>query len=149
MKILLVSVLILLLIAAAGLLLLARKSEAAPTLGLQSDTGQLLPCRYNTQCVNSQSSDESHIEPFHGLYWDSLPSTVVALGGQIEHQTDHYIWATFRSRWLGFVDDVEFVFLPEQGIIDVRSSSRVGRSDFGVNRQRVESIRAAVHQSEL
>ena len=44
---------------------------------------------------------------------------------------------------MGFVDDVEFVVDPERSVIDVRSASRLGHSDFGVNRKRVETLRAA------
>jgi uncharacterized protein (DUF1499 family) len=53
-----------------------------------------------------------------------------------------YIYAHSRSRVLKFVDDVEFWVNPTKGVIDVRSASRLGREDFGVNRQRIEAIRA-------
>jgi uncharacterized protein (DUF1499 family) len=53
-----------------------------------------------------------------------------------------YIYAHSRSRVLKFVDDVEFWVNPAKGVIDVRSASRLGREDFGVNRQRIEAIRA-------
>lgn len=48
-----------------------------------------------------------------------------------------------RTRWLAFVDDVEFWADPSAGVIHVRSASRLGREDFGANRERVEAIRAA------
>ena len=50
-----------------------------------------------------------------------------------------YLYAEFRSRLLGYVDDVEFFF--DGAAIQVRSGSRLGRRDFGVNRKRVETIR--------
>ncbi len=58
----------------------------------------------------------------------------------IERKSD-YVYAQAHTRWLKFVDDVEFWFNPERGVIEVRSASRVGRQDFGVNRQRVEAVR--------
>ena len=51
----------------------------------------------------------------------------------------NYLYAEFRSRLLGFVDDVEFFF--DGVVVHVRSASRLGRRDFGVNRARVEEIR--------
>jgi uncharacterized protein (DUF1499 family) len=60
----------------------------------------------------------------------------------VTHRPD-YLHAEFSSRWLGFVDDTEFWYSPAEGVIHVRSASRLGRRDFGVNRERVEAIRAA------
>jgi uncharacterized protein (DUF1499 family) len=54
-----------------------------------------------------------------------------------------YIYAQSQTKVLKFVDDVEFWVNPAKGVIDVRSASRLGREDFGVNRARVEAIRAA------
>ena len=54
-----------------------------------------------------------------------------------------YIRAEFRSRIFQFVDDVEFLFENQGNVIHVKSASRTGYSDFGVNRKRVEKIRAA------
>ncbi len=55
----------------------------------------------------------------------------------------NYIYAQSTTKVLKFVDDVEFWLNPASGVIDVRSASRLGREDFGVNRERVEAIRAA------
>jgi uncharacterized protein (DUF1499 family) len=51
-----------------------------------------------------------------------------------------YLHATFQSRFFGFVDDVEFLFEDQAGRIDFRSGSRVGYSDFGANKRRMEEI---------
>ena len=48
---------------------------------------------------------------------------------------------------MGFIDDVEFFVNKDKGVIDVRSASRLGESDLGVNRERIESIRQALEQS--
>jgi len=58
----------------------------------------------------------------------------------VKAQTD-YLHAEVRSLIFRFVDDVEFTLVPEQGAFQIRSSSRVGYSDFGVNRRRLERIR--------
>lgn len=58
-----------------------------------------------------------------------------------------YVYAEARTRWLKFVDDVEFWINPATRVIEVRSASRLGREDFGVNRQRVEAIRSAYQNS--
>ncbi len=60
----------------------------------------------------------------------------------VKHAGTHFIHATFTSRLFGFVDDVTFIIHPQQGIIDVKSSSRIGYYDFGVNRSRVKRLRA-------
>ena len=54
-----------------------------------------------------------------------------------------YLYAECSTRVLGFTDDVEFALDPAAGVIHVRSASRIGRKDFGVNRERIEQIRAA------
>lgn len=118
-------------------------------LGLRD--GRLAPCRPTPNCVSSQAdpSDAVHYVapiPFRGApveamaavrrAVESLPRAVV-----LRHEPD-YLYAQFRSRMLGFVDDVEFAYDAKSGAIEVRSASRLGRGDFGVNRARVEAIRA-------
>ena len=63
--------------------------------------------------------------------------------------TDDYLHAQEKSRIFGFVDDIEFHLRSAEGIIAVRSASRVGYSDFGVNRRRVEEIRKVLHEQNL
>lgn len=60
----------------------------------------------------------------------------------VEQRAD-YIYAQAQTRWLKFVDDLEFWANPSTGVIELRSASRLGREDFGVNRKRIEWIRAA------
>jgi uncharacterized protein (DUF1499 family) len=62
-------------------------------------------------------------------------------GAEVVTERPDYLYVRFRTRWLGFVDDAEFWFDPSTQVIQVRSASRVGRSDFGVNRGRIEEIR--------
>jgi uncharacterized protein (DUF1499 family) len=60
----------------------------------------------------------------------------------VEQKPD-YLHAEAQTRWLRFVDDVEFWINPQSGVIEVRSASRLGKEDLGANRKRVEMIRAA------
>lgn len=60
----------------------------------------------------------------------------------VERRPD-YVYATAQTRWLKFVDDIEFWVNPERQVIELRSASRLGRKDFGVNRQRMDNLRAA------
>jgi uncharacterized protein (DUF1499 family) len=121
-------------------------------LGLQS--GQLAPCPQTANCVNSQASDAAHqiaaisggADPAQTLA--SLAKTVAAFpGAAVITTTDNYVYAEFTSQLLGFVDDVEFYLDPAAGVIQTRSASRIGESDFGVNRRRIESIRLALEKA--
>lgn len=70
---------------------------------------------------------------------ESLP------GAKIVERRDDYLYAQFTTALMRFVDDVEFWFDPAAGVVQVRSASRVGRSDLGVNRARIENIRARLY----
>lgn len=74
----------------------------------------------------------------------TLAGVLQALPGiTVIEQRPDYLYAQAQTRWLKFVDDLEFYVNGTQGVIEVRSASRLGREDFGVNRTRVEAIRAA------
>jgi len=115
--------------------------------------GKLAPCPNSPNCVNSQSEDALHkIEP---LTYNSDPAEAMAnLKKVIESQErttiiseiPNYIYAEFKSKLMGFVDDVEFYLEETTKTIQVRSASRLGQSDLGVNRQRIETIRAEFSQ---
>ena len=116
--------------------------------------GKLRACPSSPNCVSSESEDESsRIAPlvFQGapeIAWDRLKEAIGDMGGEIQKEQDTYLWSTFKSRVFRFVDDVEFRMVATNGIIHVRSASRKGYSDFGVNRKRVEKLRASVMSSE-
>jgi uncharacterized protein (DUF1499 family) len=74
-----------------------------------------------------------------------LHSVIASLpGASIAESKPDYLYARFETRLMRFVDDAEFWYDPSARAIQVRSASRIGRKDFGVNRQRVEAIRAAL-----
>lgn len=110
--------------------------------------GRLAPCPDSPNCVSSQAEDpERRVAPF--TYRGDGVRALARLRQLIENQprttlvsseTD-YLHAEFRSRWLGFVDDLELLIDPERRVIHVRSASRLGYSDLGVNRRRVDHLR--------
>ena len=65
-------------------------------------------------------------------------------GAEVIKSDTDYLYVQFTTRWMKFVDDVEFWFDPVNNVILVRSASRVGRGDLGVNRQRIEAVRDAL-----
>jgi len=64
-------------------------------------------------------------------------------GAKVVKSERGYLYAQFTTRLMKYVDDVEFWFDPAANVIQVRSASRVGRGDLGVNRKRIEAVRAA------
>lgn len=122
-------------------------------LGVHS--GQLAPCASTPNCVSSQSQDPvpvHHIEPL--TYNSSEQQAMANLQTVLQSfrrakaiaQTPNYLYAEFTIPVVGFVDDVEFLIDQDSKVIQVRSTSRMGESDLGVNRRRIETIRAKLNQ---
>lgn len=109
--------------------------------------GRLRSCPGTPNCVASEDSGkDSYIEPLEfsgepGAAWEHAKEALTGLGGRIEKDTGDYLWATFRSRIWRFVDDTELRLDAAGKVIHVRSASRVGKGDLGVNRKRVERLR--------
>jgi uncharacterized protein (DUF1499 family) len=123
-------------------------SGGRPPLNLGINEGQLAPCPASPHCVSSQATaTEQRVEPLR--YADDAPQARARLRNvlngmarvRIVQSTDDYLHVEFRSALWGFVDDVEFYFNPP-GTIQLRSASRIGYYDFGVNRERLETIRS-------
>lgn len=122
-------------------------------LGVQN--GRLMSCPSTPNCVCSYDQDDQHkIEP---LTYRSAPTEAMAAlkrviqameRTQIMTESENYLYAEFTSKLMGYVDDVEFYLDAAAGVIQVRSASRLGKSDLGVNRQRIEQIRAALSAAE-
>ena len=120
-------------------------------LGVQAN--QLTLCPDTPNCVNSQSRDAVHqIEPLS--YDNSSEEAMVHLKSALQSfrrvktiaETDNYLYTEFTIPVVGFVDDVEFLLDSNANVIHVRSASRLGESDLGVNRTRIETIRAKFNQ---
>lgn len=112
------------------------------------DNGLLKFCPTSPNCVSSQvePEDKHFIKPIadpSGDKWGQLTNFLDS-HEKTERQLveDNYIHYTFRTPLMGFVDDVEFYHDSENGLIHVRSASRVGYSDGGTNKKRVEMIRS-------
>jgi uncharacterized protein (DUF1499 family) len=117
-----------------------------PNLGVEQ--GLFAPCPDTPNCVSSQSIDDLHqIEPF--TYQDDPKIAFEQIKTILENTENaaiitaepNYIYAEFTSPLMGFVDDVEFYLDEQETLIQVRSASRLGESDLGVNRKRIETLR--------
>jgi uncharacterized protein (DUF1499 family) len=112
--------------------------------------GRLAAPKRSPNCVSSQADPadvEHYIAPirFTGSPVEAMAALRKIVDGTertfvVKHDAG-YLYAEFKSRLMGYVDDVEFYASEKEGVIHVRSASRLGRRDFGVNRARVESIR--------
>ncbi|MDD1682260.1 MAG: DUF1499 domain-containing protein [Methanoregula sp.] len=114
--------------------------------------GKLAPCPASPNCVSSQSTDKDHgIEPFpfSGTPAEAMADLKRVLSGmpraRVVTVTENYLHAEFTSTLFRFVDDVEFWLDERTRTIHLRSASRVGRSDLGVNRKRIEHLRLAMN----
>lgn len=111
---------------------------------------QIAPCPSSPNCVSTVSEDDDHaIAPivFEGSAEEAKAQLLAIVRDmprtRIAEDDGYYVHAEFRSRVFRFVDDVEFLLDDATGHIYFRSASRVGRSDLGVNRRRMEAIRDA------
>ena len=127
-------------------------SGTRPTsLGVKD--GKFPPCPSTPNCVCSQDPDEAHhIAP---LTYSGTPESAIAKlkdiiqsqeRAQIITAANDYLYAEFSSKLMGFVDDVEFYVDAAAQVIHVRSAARLGKSDLGVNRKRIEALRAQLNQ---
>ena len=110
----------------------------------------LAACPASPNCVSSTAQDEHFVEPYRlsahpRIAWRALRTAVAQLPRtRIDQARPHYLHAECRSRLFGFVDDLEFQLRPDERRIEVRSAARTGYSDWGVNRRRVEDLRATL-----
>lgn len=121
------------------------------SLGLAD--GRLATCGRRLNCVSSQADPADTQRylapiPFRGTATEALAAARRAVEAMpratVVRQDANYLHAEFASKWLGFVDDVEFTFDEAAGLLHLRSASRLGRRDYNVNRKRVEALRAAI-----
>ncbi|QDT33057.1 DUF1499 domain-containing protein [Thalassoglobus polymorphus] len=127
-------------------------SKAPTNLGVKD--GKLAPCPNSPNCVSTQEKDPSQkMEP---IPFEGDPATAIAKVKEaltnhprtkIVEEKEHYLHAECASLIFRFVDDVEVYVDTEAHLIHFRSASRVGRSDMGVNRKRMQGVRAQVMES--
>ena len=123
-------------------------NEKYPGLGIVN--GRLAPCPNKPNCVSSQAAESDKQHYIEALTYNCEPEQALqrlerAIAGMkrsrvVAREADYWR-AEFTSALWRFVDDVEFLFDDNAKRIDIRSASRVGYSDLGVNRKRIEEIR--------
>ncbi|MCT7985620.1 DUF1499 domain-containing protein [Laspinema sp. A4] len=123
--------------------------ERPDSLGVSM--GKLSPCPTSPNCVSSQAEETDKKHKVEPLQYKSSEKKAFAHLKEIIEEMDnakiikseaHYLYAEFTSALMGYVDDVEFFLDRKSGVIQVRSASRLGQSDLGVNRKRIEDIRS-------
>lgn len=117
-------------------------------VAIELENGRLRPCPSSPNCVCSEdSSEQAAIEPFavRGTPSEAILTLVDYLrelsNVEIVKSGPEHVHAVFYTRIFRFADDVEFRPDDEAGVIHVRSASRVGHSDLGANRARIERLR--------
>jgi uncharacterized protein (DUF1499 family) len=127
--------------------------KGRPPAGPRVTDGQLRPPRA-LNSVSSQAELHAGSTSYHRIAplpyegdarsaWGRLKDVIGGMNGaRIVDEKDGYLRAEFTSRALNFVDDLECLLDEKAGVVHVRSASRLGKKDFGVNRKRVEAIRA-------
>jgi uncharacterized protein (DUF1499 family) len=141
---------LILLLIPLGWAVLALPSWRRPELGLLD--GQLRRCPASPNCVCSEGESNGHaIEPLRfsdppDAAWSRLTAVIEATpNARIITRENDYLRAEFVTPLMRYVDDVEFRLTP--AVIHVRSASRVGHSDLGANRSRVEKLRTEFEQA--
>ncbi len=134
------------LLALIGLGILSHLSN--PGVGIED--GTLRPCPDSPNCICSEpytETDAAHqISPVKlsgkniAAPWKLLKQAVIEQGGVIITEREDYLHAEFTSPVFRFVDDLELRMDRQNRTVHIRSASRVGRSDLGANRKRVEAI---------
>ena len=126
--------------------ILGHDSESGKAPGLVS--GILTPCPDKPNCVCSEFIDDTvhYIAPldYSGTppekAWGDIVQVIKESGGEVAADDDEYIAATFSVSLFGFIDDVECRLDTSKSRIHIRSASRVGHSDLGVNKKRAETM---------
>ena len=136
-----------------GMFVLSFTASRPTNLGVNSE-GRLADVPSSPNCVSTQTADQSHwIAPleFSGPPNDALARLLEVIanmpGSKVISRDKHYVYVEFTSTFFRFVDYVEFLMEPETNQIHFRSASRVGHSDLGANRKRMETIRTAFQAS--
>jgi uncharacterized protein (DUF1499 family) len=147
-KLILLCVVLVVLGGVVYLAVLSASSRRPSNLG--AIDGRLAPCPDKPNCVCTQAANEQHAIPplrYTGSAVEALANLKAVLAAQPRTTTitatDTYLHVECASRLFRFVDDVEFLIDDAHKVIHFRSASRAGRSDLGVNRQRMENIRKA------
>ena len=117
--------------------------------------GRFLDCPQTPNCVSTMTTQPDRL--VHQLNYtisreeakSRIKDVIDELGNaSLKEEKANYFWFECRSKWLGFVDDLEIYFPEKEKVIHMRSASRLGYSDLGVNEKRIEHIRKLFHVKE-
>ncbi|MBD3347528.1 MAG: DUF1499 domain-containing protein [Chitinivibrionales bacterium] len=118
--------------------------------------GNLAPCPSTPNCVSTMAQDSVHrMEPitYEGSKEKAMKKLKKVVNSMynttIIAETDNYLYVEFNTMVWRFVDDVEFSFDDNNKLIHFRSASRVGKSDLGVNRNRMTEIKKRFNQKNV
>ncbi len=124
--------------------------------GIGARDGGLAPCPDKPNCVSSFADDPDHhadafaIAGTSSAAWQGLQTILEAESNvEIVTKSEFYLHAVYTSKRMRYRDDVEFLLREREGEIALRSASRVGHSDMGVNRERVEDLRRQLAEMGL
>lgn len=143
----------LLMAAAIGIttIVLTSNGDSALNKNLGIENGRLKPCPNRQNCRSSDDPQERFqieaIEDADGRKWALIAEVMASLPRvKLVEETEGYLHFTQTSDFFHFVDDIEFHNRPDFRYIAIRSASRLGYRDFGVNRNRIEEIRAHLQE---
>jgi uncharacterized protein (DUF1499 family) len=123
----------------------------------EADTNKRLPlCPNSPNCISSQAHDTDHyIAPFTIIAdankaWSALANALANTRRTVViRQTDEALHAEATSLIFRFVDDIDALLDEAAGVIHIRSASRIGYSDFGVNRKRIKKLQTQLQNQQV
>ncbi len=125
-------------------------TKAAANVG--ADKTALADCPKSPNCQSSLATRESQrVAPiaFTGPAEQVIDKLAAIIDAEprstIEAVQADYLHATFKTRLIGYTDDVEFRFSEDKSVLNIRSASRIGKSDLGANLKRIEHLRAVLN----
>ena len=136
-----------------SLFFIALITASLASMAGEGERNKLPPCERTPNCVSSQATSKLHyILPFKisgdpRKAWEQFRKAIKNYDRMvITHETETSLHAEATSLVLHFVDDIDAIFDIKAGLIHIRSASRVGHSDFGVNRKRLEELRVQLRK---
>lgn len=117
--------------------------------GLGVTDGLLKVCSKSPNCISTQAESNDTIHYIEPIIFVGEPKDTQLLiesymltqeRGRIVASSFGYVHFEVKSKLIGYIDDVEFYFPEADSVVHIRSASRVGYSDMGVNRERVRKI---------
>jgi len=153
MKIVIIIIVTLIVVAILVLFVLGQMSQSGEANGLFETKLTKCPDKPNCICTEFVADASHYIDPIVFTQTNGaevlsrLKNSVRKMGGSIQAETDNYLAATFSSSIFRFVDDLEIRIDTDLKLIHMRSASRVGHSDRGINKKRIEQLKKLFHSN--